>query len=142
MIPSGLGLVNQECVNLIGSGTVVHIPAFFEELEALKAHGVNVENRLFISDRAHVVLDLHQRVDGLEEKELSGGKIGTTGKGLLPQTPVLPVLMLILDRHWANIQHEDDKKWHSYQRDLRRGAVRDQAPSLGRWLQETLRRPP
>ncbi|OBT75373.1 adenylosuccinate synthetase [Pseudogymnoascus sp. 05NY08] len=84
MIPSGLGLINQKCVNLIGSGTVVHIPAFFQELEALKAHGVMVDDRLFISDRAHVVLDLHQRVDGLEERELSGEKIGTTGKGIGP----------------------------------------------------------
>lgn len=88
MIPSGLGLVNQKCVNLIGSGTVVHIPAFFEELEALKTHGVIVEDRLFISDRAHVVLDLHQRVDGLEERELSGEKIGTTGKGMLSPPPL------------------------------------------------------
>lgn len=90
MIPSGLGLINPKCVNLIGSGTVVHIPAFFKELEDLKAHGVVADDRLFISDRAHVVLDLHQRVDGLEERELSGEKIGTTGKGksaeVLPKT--------------------------------------------------------
>ena len=87
MIPSGLGLINQTCVNLIGSGTVVHIPGFLKELKELEAHGVKTENRLFISDRAHVVLDLHQRVDGLEEAELSGSKIGTTGKGkMTPNT--------------------------------------------------------
>jgi adenylosuccinate synthase len=105
MIPSGLGLVNQKCVNLIGSGTVVHIPAFFQELDALKAHGVIVEDRLFISDRAHVVLDLHQRVDGLEEKELSGEKIGTTGKGVLPHLLLIPNMITntaqVLGQHTA-----------------------------------------
>lgn len=81
IIPSGLGLSNKGCVNLIGSGTVVHVPSFFEELEALQKHGVNTQDRIFISDRAHVVLDLHRRVDGLEEKELGEKFIGTTGKG-------------------------------------------------------------
>ena len=81
LIPSGLGLANEECVNLIGSGTVVHIPSFFEELRALQEVGVKTENRIFISDRAHVVLDLHLQVDGLEEKELGQEFIGTTKKG-------------------------------------------------------------
>jgi adenylosuccinate synthase len=84
MIPSGLGLVNETCMNLIGSGTVIHIPGFLKVLDDLKQHGVKTDGRLFISDRAHVVLDLHQRVDGLEERELSGEKIGTTGKGIGP----------------------------------------------------------
>ena len=46
---------------------------------------MDIIDRIFISDRAHVVLDLHQRVDGLEEAELEGGgltKIGTTKKGI------------------------------------------------------------
>jgi len=88
MIPSGLGLVNETCMNLIGSGTVIHIPGFLKELEDLKQHGVKTDGRLFISDRAHVVLDLHQRVDGLEERELSGEKIGTTGKGNISRNAV------------------------------------------------------
>jgi adenylosuccinate synthase len=44
----------------------------------------DARSRLFISDRAHVVLQLHQKIDGLEEAELAGGKIGTTGKGIGP----------------------------------------------------------
>jgi adenylosuccinate synthase len=82
ILPSGL--INPKCINLIGSGCVVHIPSFFSELEALKKHGLDTEGRIYISDRAHVVLDLMQKVDGLEEVELGEGFIGTTKKGIGP----------------------------------------------------------
>lgn len=87
LLPSGL--INPECSNLIGSGVVVHVPAFFKELHDLKAKGLeDAEKRVFISDRAHVVFDLHQLVDGLEEVELAKGgekkAIGTTRKGIGP----------------------------------------------------------
>ena len=82
ILPSGL--VNPTCINLIGSGCVVHVPSFFEELEALEKQGLNTKDRIFISDRAHVVFDLHQLVDGLEETELGKGLIGTTRKGIGP----------------------------------------------------------
>ncbi|KAH8600748.1 Adenylosuccinate synthetase [Bisporella sp. PMI_857] len=83
ILPSGL--LNPDATNLVGSGCVVHVPALFKELSALEAKGLpNARDRLFISDRAHVVLDLHQKLDGIEETELKGGKIGTTGKGIGP----------------------------------------------------------
>ena len=34
------GLVNPTCIGLVGSGCVVHIPSFFEELDALQAQGI------------------------------------------------------------------------------------------------------
>lgn len=74
ILPSGL--VNPGCINVIGSGCVVHVPSFFKELEALEKHGLSTAGRIYISDRAHVVLDVHQLVDGLEEVELGGGFIG------------------------------------------------------------------
>ncbi|KAI9680478.1 MAG: hypothetical protein M1817_003918 [Caeruleum heppii] len=82
ILPSGL--VNPSCKNLIGSGVVVHVPSFFAELEALEKKGLNTKGRIFISDRAQVVFDLHQLVDGLEEVELGKGNIGTTKKGIGP----------------------------------------------------------
>ncbi|GMM27824.1 adenylosuccinate synthase [Martiniozyma asiatica (nom. inval.)] len=84
MLPSGL--VNQNCLNLVGSGVVVHIPSFFDELEKLEKQGLNCRDRLFLSSRAHLVFDFHQRVDKLREAELLGSKksIGTTGKGIGP----------------------------------------------------------
>lgn len=44
----------------------------------------DVRSRILISDRAHIVFDLHQLVDGLEEVELGGKSIGTTRKGIGP----------------------------------------------------------
>ncbi|OAK95279.1 Adenylosuccinate synthetase [Phaeosphaeriaceae sp. SRC1lsM3a] len=82
ILPSGL--VNPNCINVIGSGCVVHVPSFFKELEALEKHGLSTEGRIYISDRAHVVFDVHQQVDGLEEVELGQGFIGTTKKGIGP----------------------------------------------------------
>lgn len=46
--------------------------------------GLNCEGRLLLSDRAHLVFDLHQKIDGLKEVELGRGSIGTTGKGIGP----------------------------------------------------------
>jgi len=83
ILPSGL--LNPRANNLIGSGCVIHVPGLLKELENLESKGLqNARDRLYISDRAHVVLDLHQKLDGLEEALLGGGKIGTTGKGIGP----------------------------------------------------------
>ncbi|KAJ2388789.1 Adenylosuccinate synthase, partial [Coemansia sp. RSA 2611] len=68
MLPSGL--VNTECISVVGSGVVVHLPSFFEELEDLEKQGLDCDGRLFISDRCHLVFDFHQIVDGLKEGEL------------------------------------------------------------------------
>ena len=76
--------MNPTCLNLIGSGCVVHIPAFFEELENVEKKGLNTKDRIYISDRCHIVFDLHQLVDGLEEVELGSKSIGTTRKGIGP----------------------------------------------------------
>ncbi|KAJ9641847.1 Adenylosuccinate synthase [Coniosporium tulheliwenetii] len=78
ILPSGL--VNPSCQNLVGSGCVVHVPSFFKELEALKEKGLDTTGRIYISDRAHVVFDLHQLVDGLEEVELGQGMADLFGQ--------------------------------------------------------------
>ncbi|RDX49838.1 Adenylosuccinate synthetase [Lentinus brumalis] len=82
LLPSGL--VNPKCTGIIGNGVVVHVPSFFDELEALEKEGLDCTGRLFISDRAHLVFDFHQIVDGLKEIELGGSSIGTTKKGIGP----------------------------------------------------------
>ena len=70
--------MNPNCVGLIGNGVVVHLPSFFKELDALQSQGLNCDNRLFISDRAQLVFDFHQIVDGLKEVELGGSRYGLT----------------------------------------------------------------
>jgi len=82
LLPSGLA--NPKCIGLIGSGVVVHVPSFFAELDALQSQGLDCSNRLFISDRAQLVFDFHQIVDGLKEVELGGNSIGTTKRGIGP----------------------------------------------------------
>lgn len=79
-----IGLVSPKTVNLIGSGCVVHLPSFFKELDALQGKGVETRHRLFISDRCHLVLDLHQVCDGLGEAELGSKSLGTTKQGIGP----------------------------------------------------------
>ena len=78
------GLLEPSSRNLVGGGCVINVREFFDELEALEKNGVDAKGRLFVSDRAHVVFDLHQRVDNLEEKELGAAQIGTTKRGIGP----------------------------------------------------------
>lgn len=63
---------------------VIHLPGLFEELQKNITKGLKGwEDRLVISDRAHLVFDFHQQVDGFQELEKSQ-KIGTTKKGIGP----------------------------------------------------------
>jgi len=85
LLPSGI--IWPNCISLIGNGVVVHVPSLFEELEKNEAKGLTGwQDKLKISDRAHMVFDFHQAVDGLEETERSGtkGQLGTTKKGIGP----------------------------------------------------------
>ncbi|EDO32382.1 predicted protein [Nematostella vectensis] len=81
MLPSGM--INPHSMNVIGNGVVIHIPQFFEELEKLEAKGIpEWKDRLIISERAHLVFDLHQEADKL--KESGKTSLGTTKKGIGP----------------------------------------------------------
>lgn len=84
LIPSGI--LNPDATCVVGNGVVVHLPGLFDEIKGLEERGVKVQGRLIISDRAHVLFDLHKEIDGLRESELSGtGKqIGTTKRGIGP----------------------------------------------------------
>ncbi|KAI0205770.1 Adenylosuccinate synthetase [Astrocystis sublimbata] len=83
LLPSGL--INPKCMNFIGSGVVFHVPSFFKELAELEAKGLpSVHDRILVSDRVQIDLEMHVRADGLEEKELGEGKIGTTNRGIGP----------------------------------------------------------
>ena len=77
-------MLTPGCTNLIGTGCVLYVPGFFKEVANLAASGIDYTDRILISDRCHVDLDLHTKVDGLEEVELGKKNIGTTGKGIGP----------------------------------------------------------
>ncbi|XP_055333241.1 adenylosuccinate synthetase-like [Paramacrobiotus metropolitanus] len=85
LLPSGI--INPKCTSIIGNGVVVHLPGLFEEISKNEAKGLNgIRDRLYVSDRAHIVFDLHQSVDGLQESEkgLKKQQLGTTKKGIGP----------------------------------------------------------
>eukprot|EP00238_Polyblepharides_amylifera_P003678 CAMPEP_0196580880 /NCGR_PEP_ID=MMETSP1081-20130531/31207_1 /TAXON_ID=36882 /ORGANISM="Pyramimonas amylifera, Strain CCMP720" /LENGTH=483 /DNA_ID=CAMNT_0041900901 /DNA_START=95 /DNA_END=1546 /DNA_ORIENTATION=+ len=81
-VPSGI--LNPKCKCVIGHGVVCYLPGLFEEIEKLEAAGVSCEGRIMLSDRAHLLFDLHRTVDGLREEALGGKKIGTTKRGIGP----------------------------------------------------------
>jgi adenylosuccinate synthase len=82
LIPSGILNKNTKCI--VGNGVVVHLRGLVQELEALRKADVDYKGRLFISDRAHIVFDFHQEIDGYNEARLGAGKLGTTKKGIGP----------------------------------------------------------
>jgi len=82
LLPSAL--LNPYAIAIIGNGVVVHLPSMLQEAQALQQQNVDVLQRVFVSDRAHLLFQYHQQVDALREAERAGGKIGTTGKGIGP----------------------------------------------------------
>ena len=82
-VPSGVFRASVRIV--IGNGTVLNLGQLLEELDGLTAAGIALESRLFISDRAHVILPLMNELDALAESAATGGtKIGTTLRGIGP----------------------------------------------------------
>ena len=78
LIPSGIFYSDKICV--IGNGVVIDPKALVEELAYLHGHGINTDN-LRISNRAHVILPYHIKLDKVEEDRKGENKIGTTIKG-------------------------------------------------------------
>lgn len=83
LIPSGI--LHKNCVCIIGNGVVMDLDVLLKEIEVLKTRGLLQDDaRLKISDRAHVILPYHKKIDQLREEALGAGKIGTTGRGIGP----------------------------------------------------------
>jgi adenylosuccinate synthase len=78
-IPSGILHPGVRCA--IGNGVVLDPDTLFEEIDGLVKAGVDVEGRLYVSERAHMVLPYHKLVDGASA---SSKAIGTTGRGIGP----------------------------------------------------------
>lgn len=83
LVPSGI--IHKNCKSVIGNGVVIHIGQLFEEIEENVKKGLTGwENRLLISDRAHLVFDFLQSVDGIQEDSQRKKSLGTTKKGIGP----------------------------------------------------------
>ncbi|WP_088104587.1 adenylosuccinate synthase [Halalkalibacter urbisdiaboli] len=81
LIPSGIFYKEKICV--IGNGMVIDPKAIVEELAYLHERNVDTSN-LRISNRAHVILPYHLKLDIVEEERKGENKIGTTKKGIGP----------------------------------------------------------
>jgi adenylosuccinate synthase len=81
LIPSGIFYKDKICV--IGNGVVIDPKALIQEIEYLHSHKVSTVN-LRISNRAHVILPYHIRLDSVEEDAKGTNKIGTTRRGIGP----------------------------------------------------------
>jgi adenylosuccinate synthase len=82
LIPSGILHAGVTCV--IGNGLVVDVQALFAEVDELIRHGIDVDGRLVISDKAHLILPYHRDLDLLSEARRGERKIGTTSRGIGP----------------------------------------------------------
>lgn len=82
LIPSGILHPNKLCV--IGNGVVIDPVALKKEIGDLEASGISCKGRLFISNRAHVILEYHRLVERGDEERRGQEKIGTTNRGIGP----------------------------------------------------------
>ena len=82
LIPSGILHPGVTCV--IGNGVVIDPQALFKEVDELGRMGIDVDGRLLISEKAHVILPYHRELDVLSEARRGERKIGTTSRGIGP----------------------------------------------------------
>jgi adenylosuccinate synthase len=83
LVPTGILRQGIDCV--IGNGVVIHPPALLKEIGTLSSQGIDVGQRLHISDRAHVILPYHLAEERLTEESASvADHLGTTRRGIGP----------------------------------------------------------
>ena len=78
------GVFREGVMNVIGNGTVVDPDVLIEEIKSLSNVGIEVEGRLIISERAHLIMPYHVLLDTLAERSRGISAIGTTGRGIGP----------------------------------------------------------
>ena len=81
-IPSGI--FNQGSINIIGNGVVIDPAIFLKEINGLKKFNIDLNSKLFISKRAHIILPTHKIIDATSEASKGKKKIGSTLKGIGP----------------------------------------------------------
>lgn len=81
-IPSGV--FHKHCLNLIGNGVVIDPVTLHHEIEAILPLQSDVLERLFVSQRAHLIIPTHRALDAASEAAKGTQKIGSTLKGIGP----------------------------------------------------------
>jgi adenylosuccinate synthase len=78
------GVLRPGCKGVIGNGVVLDPIAFLKEVAKLRALGVAVDDQLFVSNRAQVILPYHRMIELAAESAPGRKKIGTTSRGIGP----------------------------------------------------------
>ena len=81
LVPSGIFWPHTSCV--IGNGVVVDPDVLISETKALQERGIDT-SRLYVDERAHLIMPYHILLDRLEEESRGSGALGTTGRGVGP----------------------------------------------------------
>ena len=81
-IPSGI--FNTDAINLIGNGVVIDPVIFENEINGLQKFNLDINSKLLISNRAHIILPTHKMIDASSEASKGKKKIGSTLKGIGP----------------------------------------------------------
>ena len=81
-IPSGV--FNTNAINLIGNGVVIDPVIFQNEINGLHKFNLDINSKLLISNRAHIILPTHKMIDASSEASKGKKKIGSTLKGIGP----------------------------------------------------------
>jgi adenylosuccinate synthase len=81
LVPAGIFYPGKTCI--VGNGVAIDPEVLLEEIDSLEARGVSTE-KLFVSDRAHVIMPYHPIIDQLDEKLRGPAAVGTTGRGVGP----------------------------------------------------------
>jgi adenylosuccinate synthase len=82
IVPAGIFYRDKVCV--IGNGVVVDPAVLLGEIQHLEERGIEVRGRLFLSDRAHVLMPWHRLLDKLDEDMRGDAAVGSTGRGITP----------------------------------------------------------
>lgn len=82
LIPSAI--LNQNVVGVIANGVIVDPEVLLSEIEFLSKQGINLKNKLLVSERCHLILPYHKALDEAYENARGKNKLGTTRRGIGP----------------------------------------------------------
>ncbi len=117
------GILRENCRAVIGNGVVFDPFAFLKEVNTLRGVGIHVDGKLFVSNRAQVILPYHRMIELAAETAPGRVKIGTTSRGIGPAYEdkiarrglrVADLLDLpLLRKHIENAAHEKNTIAHA-----------------------------
>lgn len=82
LVPSAI--FNQKVIGIIANGVIIDPKVLIDEIKLLEKSGINIKNKLVISDRCHLIMPYHKALDEAYENARGKNKLGTTKRGIGP----------------------------------------------------------